>query len=383
MKILFAGGGSGGHLFPGIAVAEELERQCPSCQCVFAGSNREIEKEIFQRYGYDHFPLALAPSSDFLKSPFTFLLANWRAYRSAEELINRTSPDGIVGLGGFASLPVVLAGWRRGVPVVLMEQNAVLGRANRLLLPAARQICLSYPQTPLPGRSRRKSRVTGNPVRRQIIDSIRDARDRTNDRRTLLILGGSQGAVGVNEAFLKVLPKMRTEFSDWRIGHQTGSKHYESVRGTYCRLGIQVDVSPFFEEMGSIYAKADLVLARAGGTTLAELAVHNLPAVLIPYPGSIRNHQELNAEHYARSGGAVVLPQSQVVEQTARQLGECLEPLLTDPRQRASMRSKMRELSRPDAARDVAEAILRCGLGKPGIPFRDSQRTKSGQTQPA
>ncbi len=171
--ILFAGGGSGGHLYPGIAVAEELTLLEPSLHCLFVGSDRPIEHQILTPTGFEHAALPVSPSSQFLSAPFFSAFSNWLAYRAAREILARNSPSAVIGLGGFASVPVVLAAWRRKTPVLLLEQNAVLGRANRFLLPVASRLCLSLPRTPIPSRYRDIAVLMGNPVRRDVINSLR------------------------------------------------------------------------------------------------------------------------------------------------------------------------------------------------------------------
>ncbi len=356
--VLFAGGGSGGHLFPGVAVAYELARQDFASRSIFVGSDRAIENHILDQYQLEQVALPFRPSTAFLKSPWSAVVSNYRAYRSARSLIERTSPSVVVGLGGFASVPTVLAAWRSGIPIVLLEQNAVLGRANHWLLRFADRICLSFPDTPLPHRQGLdKAVVTGNPLRREIVDSSKSASRGPDAVPTLLVLGGSQGAVGVNEATVQALANLQDAVRGWRIVHQAGVQQVEWVKQAYAKLDIEPVCDAFFENMDVRYQEADLVISRAGGTTLAELAVHGLPAVLIPYPGSIRNHQQRNAEYYADGSGAVLVEQSGEPAQTADVLAEALSPLLTQPDRRATMHHAMRSLARPEAASLVAEIV--------------------------
>lgn len=377
MNILFAGGGSGGHLFPGVAVAEELAARAPNSRAIFVGSDREIERRILVQNGLAHIALPVSPSSALFRHPFSSLVKNIRAYRSAGRVLDRLSPSVVVGLGGFASVPVVLAASRRRIPIVLLEQNAVLGRANHWLLRYAKRICLTYEQTPMPKRAERIALVTGNPVRRSILQAAVEKPSSAENVKSVLILGGSQGATAVNDGFIKALPRLQPELSAWQIIHQTGNCQELQIREHYNRLGIRAEVSAFFSEMGSIYQKADLVIARAGGTTLSELAVHGLPAVLIPYPGSIRDHQQENAERFEQAGGAIVLSQSPAAEQTAMELARCLKPLLTDSSQRETMRLGIRSLSRPDAADVVAEVILECSGLRRSISFGEYARHRT------
>ncbi len=357
--VLFAGGGSGGHLFPGVAVAAELARQDPRSRSIFVCSDRAMERQILDHYPVEQFPLPARPASAFLRSPWSSAVSNWQAHQSAVSLIKQTSPSVVVGLGGFASVPTVLAARRCRIPIVLLEQNLILGRANRLLLPFADSICLSYPETPLPKRHIRKAVVTGNPLRREIIESAKNSSSKTESELTLLVLGGSQGATAINEATLNAAARLQNQTHRWRIVHQTGIQQIDWVKKEYERLGITATCEAFFEEMAFLYQQADLVVSRAGGTTLAELAVRGLPAVLIPYPRSVREHQKLNAEYFVREGGAKLVEQSGQPIQTADRLAVCLRTLLTEFEQRASMHDAMLNLARPDAAVSVAQMIRR------------------------
>ena len=269
--------------------------------------------------------------------------------------MNETAPAAVIGLGGFASVPVVLAAWRRKVPIVLLEQNAILGRANRILLPLADRICLSFANTPVPARSHAKARTTGTPLRRGILPS--PAGDLIK-RKCLLILGGSQGASGVNEALIQAWPGLRTELAGWRIVHQTGRRDFETIKAGYTRLGIPAEVSPFLTDLGSIYPQTALAISRAGGTSLAELAVHGIPSLLVPYPRSIRDHQLRNAEQFAEAGGAMIVEEGDNPRLTASRLADPLRQLLTRDDLRDTMGQALSSLAFPDAAGKVADLVL-------------------------
>jgi UDP-N-acetylglucosamine--N-acetylmuramyl-(pentapeptide) pyrophosphoryl-undecaprenol N-acetylglucosamine transferase len=353
--VVFAGGGSGGHLFPGIAVAEELVRRNPECECLFIGSNRAIEAEIIRPYGFRHQGLCVPSSSAFYRSPLRSAKSFWQGYRLSSRLIDASKPRVVVGLGGNFSVPTILAAARRKIPILLLEQNAVLGRANRLLLPLAHHLCLSYAQTSVPGRYVSRVSMTGNPVRREIVRAR--PRGLNSDRSCLLILGGSQGAKAINEVVLRALSRLGPTLSGWQIVHQTGKEELEVVRSRYRNAGILATVVPFLSEIGSIYSQTALAISRAGGTTLAELAGHSIPAILIPYPGSIRDHQAWNAKQYEQAGGAVTVPQLSDLEATAHRLCEVLPSLLKDRDSRAKRGNAMFSLACPGASERVADLI--------------------------
>jgi UDP-N-acetylglucosamine--N-acetylmuramyl-(pentapeptide) pyrophosphoryl-undecaprenol N-acetylglucosamine transferase len=356
---LFTGGGSGGHLFPGIAVAEELRRREPAARIVFVGSQREVERRIVEAHGLEHRTLPVEPSTALWRNPFRFAWRYWRATLEARRLLDELGPRIVVGLGGFASVPVVREAFAARVPIVLLEQNAVPGRATRWLAKRASAICTSFEETPdLPLRA--VVETTGNPVRGAIaalheIDGPEPTPDR---RRVLLVLGGSQGAVAVNDVVLAVTAALGRSLAEWRIVHQTGEADAERVRSAYERVGLDAVVEPFFEDLVPWYRTASLAIARAGATTLAELACAGVPAVLIPYAGAIHDHQTRNAELFHRAGAALHVPQGEI-EATARLVLGTIQPLLLDPEQLESRRRAMQALAWPDAAARVADVIER------------------------
>lgn len=367
---LFSGGGTGGHLFPGLAVAEELRARDPEARIVFVGSGRAIEQEIVSAHGYEHVILPVEPSTTLRRNPLRFFWRSWRSIRQATALLARHRPAAVIGLGGFASVPVVWAASRQGVPAVLLEQNIVAGRATRLLSRRASLICLSFSETTddLPQSAR--TALTGNPVRREIAALHRgtdfqsipaDRSDGLQHRPTLLVLGGSQGAVAVNEAVLAAVESLAPQLAEWKIVHQTGQADASRTAALYRQLGLSHEVRPFFEDLPALYARATLAISRAGATTLAELACAGCPAILVPYPNSVRDHQRLNALAFERAGAASVLEQQPEPERTAEMLARKLLDLLHN---RRSMQSAMRSLARPGAAQEVALAIEQIARGR-------------------
>lgn len=367
---LFAGGGTGGHLFPGIAVAEELLQRLPAARVLFVGTEREIEKTVLQSAGFDHTALSSPPSTLLRRNPWRFTVQYLQACRKAAALIEQRTPAAVIGLGGFASVPVVNAARKQRIPVVLLEQNAVAGRATQRLARHADVICHSFETAGRKGKYRDRAVVTGNPVRSciaalfhqpqktpfQAADANPQPR-RQNEQQTLLVLGGSQGSVAVNKAMQLAAEQLREELSAWRIVHQCGPHNADEIAACYQRLGISHEIQPFFADLPARYAHADAAVARAGATTLAELACAGLPAVLIPYPNSVKNHQVRNAEIFARSGAATIVPQTSP-QTTSQQLAAALTPLLTDPDERSRRTTAMQTHARPEAAERVAVQIL-------------------------
>ncbi|MEX1096441.1 MAG: undecaprenyldiphospho-muramoylpentapeptide beta-N-acetylglucosaminyltransferase [Planctomycetales bacterium] len=354
--ILFSGGGTGGHLFPGIAVAEALRDIEPDARCVFVGSGREVERKLAVDNELEHLVLPVEPSTGLRRNPVRFAWRYWRSRREARGLIDALRPSAVVGLGGFASVPVVSAAAAARVPTILLEQNAVPGRATRWLAKRAALVCLSFEEAAAGLPRGARTRVTGNPVRRAV--AALHEMERTAGTPTLLVLGGSQGAAALNEMVPRALRALRETASGWRVVHQTGAGNEGAVRRAYHDAGVDAEVSPFFPDLPARLAAATLAVSRAGGTMLAELACAGCPAVLVPYPGSLADHQLLNARAYERAGAARVVAQSPVSSETVATLFATLSPLLGESPRRGEMSRRMRELARPQAARDVARLVL-------------------------
>jgi len=345
-----------------MAVAEELLRRDPQARVLFAGSERDVERKLLERHGYEHTPLPSVPSSAWRRNPVRFAWNNWSAFRAAGALLQRERPRAVIGLGGFASAPVVAAASRIGIPVVLLEQNYVPGRATRWLANRAALVCVSFPETV--SRISRSSGVVvaGNPVRRAIAALADEPRsiDRPDSRRTLLVLGGSQGSRAVNGAVLALLRQSGEALRDWNVIHQTGAADFESVRAEYRTLGWSARVEPFLDDIVECYRRADLTIARAGGTTLAELACAGCPAVLVPYPGAIGDHQTWNARAYEAAGAARIVAQHAHPTATAAALAAAVASIIHAEGPPAAMREAMRRMARPAAAGAVVDAIDRC-----------------------
>ena len=356
---VFSGGGTGGHLFPGIAVAEELLARDNAARIVFAGSERAVETEIIADHGYDHRPLPVEPFATLRRSPLRFAWRNWRAMRVATQWLRREQPVVVIGLGGFASVPIVLAASRLRIPVILLEQNVVPGRATRWLLSRAALVCLSFEATAQSLPFRCVVCVTGNPVRRRIVQLLSTSVESNPQQRpTLLVLGGSQGAHALNAAMLHAGEALREPLSGWNIVHQTGKQQAEQVRQRYEQLGMQCLVEPFFNDLPGWYRRASVVISRAGATTLAELACAGCPAILVPYPNSLGDHQLLNARAFESAGAARIVEQHREPNATADSLVAQLSSVLLDHSSRNKMQQAMRSLAKPQAARNVADNLL-------------------------
>lgn len=361
IRILFAGGGTGGHLFPGLAVADELQRRAPGARIAFCGTGRDWEREQVRRSGYKYHPLPAAPLT---KSPWGLLRAlvsNGMGYRVARRTVYTWRPDLVVGLGGYSSVPLGLAAARQGIPLIVLEQNVIPGRANQLLARWARSVCVTFESTAKHLPPAAHVVCTGNPVRASIVEraGTRAAAGPADPvRPTLIILGGSQGAGSLNRCVTDSLPRVAPLLQGWSIVHQTGTRDAAWVREAYAAANLPADVTSFIDDVAELYGRARLAICRAGATTLAELAVAGVPAILLPYPRATADHQWHNAQEFGRAGAAVVVADRPEAGRSAAGLTAALQPLLKVPELRTEMHLAMLQLARPGAAAAVASEIL-------------------------
>lgn len=344
MRLLLAGGGTGGHLFPAVALAEELRREQPDGAVLFVGTERGLEYRLLPELGW---PLQTIPMSGWaglgIGARFKALVGLARSLDQARRILGEFRPDVVVGVGGYASVPVLLAAKLTGVPYLIHEQNAWPGLANRLLGRWARRVCLSFPE------ARKVFRAvptvqTGNPVRA----SMEQCPPIPDGSPVLLVFGGSHGARAINRALVAALPHLMEWRGRLHIVHQTGTAEVESVREGYRAAGwTDVEVLPFITDMASAYARASLVVCRAGATTLAELTACGRPAVLIPYPYAANNHQVANASALASRGAAIMIEERDLKPE---ELGILINGLLGDRERLMSMSATARSLAQKGAA---------------------------------
>lgn len=356
IRLLLTGGGTGGHLFPAVATAEEFKAQLPDTEVLFVGTRRKMDSKSLGAYGFTSASILCYGLKG--KNPLELVKAVAvlpLSYLQALLIIRRFKPDIIFGVGGYVTGPVIMAGKNLGVPVVIHEQNSVPGLANRKLGRIADKICLSLPGSgsEFPAE---KILYTGNPVRSNILRLAQEAPPRKSAKRTLLVLGGSQGAQAVNTVVTEALCAMTdAELRHLRVIHQTGDRDEEQVGNVYRQRGVDAEVAGFFTQMHEIYAQADLLVSRAGATTLSEIAVLGKPAILIPYPSAADNHQEKNGHYYVSGGGAVQFRQKEL---TAQQLGETILQLINNEQQLHTMGAAMKRLAFPDAAKRIVACCL-------------------------
>jgi UDP-N-acetylglucosamine--N-acetylmuramyl-(pentapeptide) pyrophosphoryl-undecaprenol N-acetylglucosamine transferase len=352
---VFAGGGTGGHLAPGIAVAEELRREQPDCRIRFVGSGRPVEQQMLEPTGFEYSVGETLPLNALKRQPHRFAMSHWTAFRNACRNIDQDRPVAVIGLGGFASVPFALAAKKRQVPCLLLEQNTVPGKANRWLS-RWHPICLTFEESAHHLPAQVDSHLTGNPLRGEIRELAISNRPLPLERPTLLVLGGSLGSRQVNDSMLNAAELLASDLSGWRIVHQTGPEGADAVRSTYSKHRIAHEVAPFLPDMPARLASATLTVARAGATTLAELAAVGIPAILIPYPTAADDHQTKNARLFAEAKAAVTVTSTDRSFEPV-DLASHLTAMLSDRQRLLSMSEAMKTLGKPDAAAKVVTIL--------------------------
>lgn len=365
--VVIAGGGTAGHVFPAIAVAQELCRLDPELEPVFVGVDDRLEATLVPEAGFrlHHIEAAAIPrrlSPRLVTVPFALR----RSVRCCAEILRDERARVVVTFGGYVSFPVARAAWREQLPLIVHEQNAVPGLANRVAARWADTVAVTFPGSADRFRHPERTAVTGDPVREDVRDldprrARADARRRLGldpDRPTLLVFGGSQGARRINEAIVDA--HGRWEITDLQVLHAAGRAAYDDTARAWAaareeRMGPAVQVVPFIDDMAEAYAAADLVVCRAGATSIAELTVLGLPAVLVPYPHATADHQAANAAALATIGGARVVADADL---DGAALVAAVQPLLRDPQALATMSRAARAFGRPDAAANLARLVL-------------------------
>ena len=346
MTVVIAAGGTGGHLYPAVALAREFLRRDPSANILFVGTVRGIESRVL---AHERFELALITAKpvmgkgllDVARGMLSVPIGIWQSL----DILKRQQADLVIGVGGYTSPSVLVAAALKGIARVILEPNAHPGMANKVVAPLAQRIFLAFESA---GASfdRRKIRVVGTPIRQEFLVQPTDRASTKPAGRHVLIFGGSQGAKAINSAVLEGLPLLSQRLPGLTITHQTGEGDFERVRDVYRALGIRATVVPFLYDMPAVLQTADLVVARAGAMTIAELTACGKAAILIPLPTAIYDHQMKNARAMEAAGGAVVLPQGDL---TGVKLGGMIETALSDTKQLEKMQRKSLEMRRIDA----------------------------------
>jgi UDP-N-acetylglucosamine--N-acetylmuramyl-(pentapeptide) pyrophosphoryl-undecaprenol N-acetylglucosamine transferase len=357
MRVLIAGGGTGGHLFPALAIAEELRHQVSEAKVLFLGGDRGLEKQIVPREGFDLASVSVRGWSrrfhwQTIAFPWFLFLGLWRSFM----ILRRFRPKVVVGTGGYVSGPVVFLASLMGIPTLIQEQNSFPGVTTRILSPRVDQVHLSFPQSRRYFRKKNHLRMSGNPLRIELGRAERrraaEAFALDHRRKTVLVMGGSQGAHSINMAVARGFDRLEAE--DVQVIWQTGKGDLAQIRQQFAERGPGTVVVDFIQDMSSAYGAADVVVCRAGATTVAEIALCGLPAIFVPYPFAAADHQRINAQALVKAGAAEMVLNGEL---RGDKLVSVLLCLLGDDRCLRQMAEKSRLLGRPQAAATVVQAI--------------------------
>lgn len=366
MTIIIAAGGTGGHLYPGVALAREFLRKDPSTTIRFVGTTRGIEGKVLPHEGFAlDYITALPLMGLSLRQRLAALLSLPKGLWQSLNLLRRHHADLVLAIGGYTSPPVVLAACLLRIPRVILEPNAYPGMANKMLAPLAKRVFVAFDAT---ARFFKPSKVRafGAPIRQEFLESsipMTPAEGVTNGK-TLLVFGGSGGAHAINVAMMKALPLMyknATLRSGLAVIHQTGQNDYEQVKACYESAGIEVQVMPFLFDMPRALRAADLVVSRSGAMTLAELTACGKSSILIPLPHAIYQHQAHNAAVLEKAGAALVIPQAELTGET---LADVIGTLFRDPYRLRQMGERSRALGRTDSAEAIVRECVQLTKGK-------------------
>jgi len=347
MRAILAGGGTGGHVIPALAIAQELKQQF-NAEILFIGTARGIENRLVPAAG---FPLQLievgALNRVSLATRLKTVAGLPLAVLAARRMLSEFDPGVVIGVGGYASGPAMLAAILKGIPTLAFEPNVVPGFANRLVARWVSAAAVHFEET---AKYFRHATVTGVPVRPAFFEI--PARGIAGDKPTLLVFGGSQGAHAINQAMIQCLAELLKQAPGAHIIHQTGERDYQDTAAAYQKAGADAEVFPFINDMPAFFARADLVLCRSGASTVAEIAAAGKPAIFVPFPRAADDHQRVNAEALERAGAAVVLEETKLNDVW---LVETVSALLGDPARLRRMSEAARRLAHPEAARQIAQ----------------------------
>lgn len=367
MRLIVAGGGTGGHLFPGIAIAEEFKGRNAANEVLFVGTEKGIEARVLPKLGWR---LDLI-SAEGIKGKGVFariraVLKLVPGFIESRRIIKAFCPEIVIGVGGFASAPLLIAARSLGITTAIHEQNALPGLTNRILGKVVDRVFVSFPDSAgvFP---KWKVAVSGNPLRKEIVEGLQGAvagcQLSEKKKTTILIFGGSLGAHRINTAVLEMIAQINDP-DRWNIIHQTGEKDYKEIKEGYIEADWKADVRTFITDMAAAYGEAELVICRAGATTIAELTAAGKAAILIPYPFAADDHQRVNAETLVNAGGAVMILEKEL---TGVRLAKEVERLLGDGERLKKMGESARGLARADAARAVVDGVYDLIKGRGGV----------------
>jgi UDP-N-acetylglucosamine--N-acetylmuramyl-(pentapeptide) pyrophosphoryl-undecaprenol N-acetylglucosamine transferase len=351
MRVLIAGGGTGGHLYPGIALAEEIKSRSGG-EVLFVGAQRGLEARVIPAEGY---PLELLEVSGIKRTGMRGLIRGLmklpRALSLSREILKRNDPAVVVGVGGYASGPVVLMAALMGYPTAIQEQNSHPGFTNKVLRRFVDKVFIAFDDA-RKQLGKKKTLLLGNPVRRRFIEGAH--RPYVPGGKRLVVVGGSQGARAINDAMIESLPGLRARTPSLHIVHQTGEHDYERVQAAYAQAGVSGEVHKFIEDMPVMFARADLLVCRSGASTVAEITAAGKAAVFVPFPRAADDHQNVNARALERMNAAVVVEESNL---EAAYLVDTIAALINDPGRLERMSEAAKSLAHPQAVQEISAIV--------------------------
>jgi UDP-N-acetylglucosamine--N-acetylmuramyl-(pentapeptide) pyrophosphoryl-undecaprenol N-acetylglucosamine transferase len=355
MRVLIAGGGTGGHVIPAIAIARELKARY-NAEVLFVGTARGMENRLVPQAGFGLMRVKVGALKNVsLVTRMRTLFDLPRAVVDARKIIKVFNPDVVVGVGGYASGPAMAAAIMMHVPTLAFEPNYVPGFANKIVGHRVSAAAVHFEQTQ---KFFRNAQVVGVPVRAEFFTVPAVSNNRPP---TLLVFGGSQGAQAINQAMVAAAPEVLRQIPRLRVIHQTGEREYNDIRAAYARSGVAAEVSAFIDDMPAAFAQADLLLCRSGASTVAEITAAGKPAIFVPFPRAADDHQRRNAEAIAQGGAAVLVPQAEL---TPERLTQVVTELFANPARLKQMAEQARALSHHDAAGRVARMVAELAEGK-------------------
>jgi UDP-N-acetylglucosamine--N-acetylmuramyl-(pentapeptide) pyrophosphoryl-undecaprenol N-acetylglucosamine transferase len=354
VRLIITGGGTGGHLFPGIAVAKEMSRRCEKGESLFVTGGRRMESDILSRAGYQQTSIAVEgiKGRGWKRGMMVLVKLPW-SFLQALMIVRRFSPHIVLGVGGYSAGPVCVAAKVMGIPSAIHEQNSFPGITNRLLCRVVDRVFISFEESAAHFRGGALF-LTGNPIRRELLAGG-EAQKKESTRFTVLVTGGSQGAHAINETFVEALRILKLTGRDVYAIHQTGEADWNWVADAYRKMELPGEVIPFIQDMAGAYQKADMVVSRAGASTISELAAMGKPSILVPYPYAANNHQETNARMLAERGGAVMVLQKDL---TGQGLANLLEKYMDDRASLKDLGELAKSAGKPDADRIIVDHLL-------------------------
>ena len=360
----FAGGGTGGHIYPAVAIAERIAKLEPEAKIHFFVSGRDIDSQILGQTGFEYTKLPAKGFSGRLGKLIEFCISFLRSYRIARQAIAESNRPTVIGIGGFVAAPVCFAAHKLKIPVVLLNLDLVPGRANKIIARWAEEVFVQFEETA--GyfvKSRTAVSVVGCPLRsgfdRPQPQKARSKLGLDEDKKTLLITGASSGSENINNAVCYLLPKLNLFADDWQIVHLTGKGDYEKVRQRYSGAKIGHKVLRYCDDMADLLSAADLVIGRGGAVSVAEYAAALVPSICMPYPYHKDRHQYLNAGRLVEAGAGVIVDDLPGEKDRAQWLWEELEPLLKNDDRRRRMADNCRTIAKKNAALKIAEKLLK------------------------